>query len=85
MARNLQAKLPSSDKMKVYDINPEMVERFANDTKALTSGAAVEAVGSVREAAEDSVSILSPSTDVIPTRCSPTPHSLCDEFVLSMI
>lgn len=55
MARNLQAKLPSSDTMKVYDINPEMVERFTNDTKALTSGAAVEAVGNVRDAAEDSV------------------------------
>jgi hypothetical protein len=40
--------------MKVYDINPEMVERFANDTKALTSGAAVEAAGNVRDAAEDS-------------------------------
>ncbi|KUJ16277.1 3-hydroxyisobutyrate dehydrogenase-like protein [Mollisia scopiformis] len=54
MARNLQAKLPSSDTMKVYDINPAMVERFANDTKALTSGAAVEAVANVRDAAEDS-------------------------------
>lgn len=55
MARNLQAKLPSSDTMKVYDINPKMVERFTNDTKALTSGAAVEAASNVRDAAEDSV------------------------------
>lgn len=60
MARNLQAKLPTSDTMKVYDINPEMVERFANDTKALTSGASVEAVSSVKDAAEHSVSCYSP-------------------------
>ncbi len=58
MARNLQAKLPTSDTMKVYDINPAMVERFANDTKALKSGAAVEAAGNVREAAEDSVRLF---------------------------
>lgn len=59
MARNLQTKLPTSDTMKVYDINPEKVERFANDTKALTSGATVEAVSTVRDAAEDSVCCLS--------------------------
>jgi hypothetical protein len=79
MARNLQAKLPSSDTMKVYDINPAMVERFANDTKALTSGAAVQAVDSVRDAAEDSVRCLALLLSTV------TPHSLCDEFVLSMI
>merc|ERR1711964_437659 len=33
MARNLQAKLPSTDTIRVYDINAESVDRFANDTK----------------------------------------------------
>lgn len=78
MARNLQAKLPASDTIKVYDINTAMVERFTNDTKALTSGASVEAAGSVRDAAEDSVRCLYFTPSV-------TTHSLCDEFVLSMI
>lgn len=56
MARNLQAKLPSADTLRVYDINTEAVERFTKDTKALGTGAAVEAASSVREAAENSVS-----------------------------
>jgi ornithine cyclodeaminase/alanine dehydrogenase-like protein (mu-crystallin family) len=56
MARNLQAKLPSSDTLRIYDINPDSIERFANETKALGSGAAVQVAATVREAAEDSVS-----------------------------
>jgi ornithine cyclodeaminase/alanine dehydrogenase-like protein (mu-crystallin family) len=61
MARNLQAKLPSSDTLHVYDINPASVQRFADETKALSSGAAVRAAGNAREAAEDSVSLLFPT------------------------
>jgi uncharacterized protein YbjQ (UPF0145 family) len=56
MARNLQAKLPSSDTLRIYDINPDSIERFANETKALGSGAVVQIAATVREAAEDSVS-----------------------------
>jgi 3-hydroxyisobutyrate dehydrogenase len=55
MARNLQAKLPSSDTLRIYDINPDSTKRFADETKALSSGAAVEVASNVREAAEDSV------------------------------
>ncbi|TGO57899.1 hypothetical protein BOTNAR_0192g00030 [Botryotinia narcissicola] len=54
MARNLQAKLPPADTIRVYEINTEAVERFTKDTKALGRGAAVEAAGSIREAAENS-------------------------------
>lgn len=54
MARNLQAKLPSSDTIRIYDINVDSMKRFADETKALSSGAAVEIASSVREAAEDS-------------------------------
>jgi len=57
MARNLQAKLPSSDTIRVFDINAESVKRFANETKALGNGAAVKIAANVREAAEDSVSL----------------------------
>lgn len=71
MARNLQAKLPSTDTLRVYDINSESVNKFANETKALSGGAVVEVASSVREAAEDSVSF--PQT----ARCC----YLYDEFV----
>ncbi|KAK2624484.1 hypothetical protein QTJ16_006434 [Diplocarpon rosae] len=54
MARNLQAKLPSSDTIRVFDVNAQSVERFANDTKALSTGASVEVATNAREAAEDS-------------------------------
>ncbi|RDL30757.1 3-hydroxyisobutyrate dehydrogenase [Venustampulla echinocandica] len=54
MARNLQAKLPSSDTLRVYDINQESLNRFVDETKALSKGAAVQLASSVREAAEDS-------------------------------
>ncbi|PMD62634.1 3-hydroxyisobutyrate dehydrogenase-like protein [Hyaloscypha bicolor E] len=53
MARNLQAKLPSSDTIRVFDINATSIQKFANETKALGSGAAVKIAASAREAAED--------------------------------
>lgn len=55
MARNLQAKLPASDTLRIYDINTESVNRFSQETKALGNGAAVTVADSVRDAAEDSV------------------------------
>jgi hypothetical protein len=57
MARNLQAKLPSSDTLRIFDINAESIEKFANETKALGSGATVKIAATAREAAEDSVSL----------------------------
>lgn len=54
MARNLQAKLPSSDTLRVFDINAESTQKFAEETKALGTGAGVTIAASVREAAEDS-------------------------------
>lgn len=55
MARNLQAKLPASDTIRIYDINTESLNRFAQETKALGNGADVSVANSVRDAAEDSV------------------------------
>lgn len=57
MARNLRAKLPSSDTLRVYDINPEAGEKFENETKATSGGASVHVAANAREAAEDSVSL----------------------------
>lgn len=59
MARNLQAKLPSSDILRVYDVNAQTVERFASETKALSKGASVEIADSVRGTAEHSVGLHS--------------------------
>jgi 3-hydroxyisobutyrate dehydrogenase len=58
MARNLQAKLAPSDTIRVFDINASSIQKFANETKALGSGAAVKIAASAREAAEDAVSLL---------------------------
>lgn len=55
MARNLQAKLPASDTLRVFDINTEMANKFAQETKALGNGAAVTVADGVRDAAENSV------------------------------
>jgi hypothetical protein len=83
MARNLQAKLPSSDTLKIYDINSESVQRFANETKALSKGASVQVASTVREAAEDSVSL--PLLALFLVMVFYYICLLCDEFVLSMI
>jgi hypothetical protein len=57
MARNLQAKLPSTDTLRIYDINAESVQRFAKETKGLGNGAAVTVASNARDVAEDSVSL----------------------------
>lgn len=57
MARNLQASLPSTDTFRIYDVNAESLERFANETKGLSAGAAVEIGASPRDTAENSVSL----------------------------
>lgn len=56
MARNLQAKLPASDTLRIYDINTTSAEKFAAETKGLGNGAGVTIASSPRDAAEDSVS-----------------------------
>ena len=55
MAKNLQAKLPSTDTLHVYDINTASAEKFMSETKASSSGASVKIASTVREAAENSV------------------------------
>jgi ornithine cyclodeaminase/alanine dehydrogenase-like protein (mu-crystallin family) len=55
MAKNLQSKLPPSDTLRVYDINPDSVKRFTEEVSLQGTGAAVKSASSAREAAEDSV------------------------------
>jgi hypothetical protein len=59
MAKNLQAKLPPSDTLRIYDINTESVKKFASEAKASSGGAAVQIASNVHEAAENSVSYVS--------------------------
>lgn len=49
MAKNLRSKLPSSDKLIIYDKNEDATRRFANETKG------VDVAENVREVAEKSV------------------------------
>jgi 3-hydroxyisobutyrate dehydrogenase len=80
MARNLQAKLSPTDTLRIYDVNSEVVQRFADETKALSNGAAVQVAAHVREAAEDSVSLIPLYLALVffPSLRKP----LSDEFVL---
>ncbi|KAI1804176.1 putative 3-hydroxyisobutyrate dehydrogenase G6G8.5 [Daldinia bambusicola] len=55
MAKNLQAKLPPSDSVKLFDINGEAVKRLAEEMRtSQTGGAAVEVARDVGDAAEES-------------------------------
>lgn len=56
MAINLQSKLPSSDTIRIYDINTDSVTRFAAEVKS-SSGANVEIAATAAEAAENAVSL----------------------------
>jgi len=50
MAQNLRAKLPSSDKLIIHDVNSEATSRFAKENSN------VEVAEDVRDVAEKSVS-----------------------------
>lgn len=67
MAKNLQAKLPSTDVIHIHDINTEALHNFVAETKG-SSGATVKIANSVREATEDSV--CSQFLQFFPTVCT---------------
>ncbi|KAI2777121.1 putative 3-hydroxyisobutyrate dehydrogenase G6G8.5 [Daldinia loculata] len=55
MAKNLQAKLPPSDSVKLFDINSDAVKRLAEEMRtSQTGGAAVELAHDVNDAANES-------------------------------
>lgn len=59
MAKTLQSKLPSSDTIRVFDINADSVKKFVEETSSAGTGAAVKAASNVLEASEDSVCLNS--------------------------
>jgi len=58
MAKNLQSKLPSTDTLVIQDINTIATERFVEEAQAQSSGASVKIASSVREAAENSETVI---------------------------
>ena len=59
MARNLQAKLPPSDTIRVFDINKAAAEKLVHAMKTQQAGGAVaEAADSAGDAARDAVCCL---------------------------
>ena len=60
MARNLQAKLPPSDSLRIFDINREAMQRLAGEMAASQAGgASVELADSVADASREAVSVSS--------------------------
>lgn len=59
MAKNLQSKLKPSDKVSIFDINPESMKGLEAEMKAASTGAAVELAASAFDASKDAVSLVS--------------------------
>jgi hypothetical protein len=58
MARNLQSKLKPSDKVSIFDINPESMKGLETEMKAASTGAQVGLAASAFDASKDAVSLL---------------------------
>ena len=62
MAKNLRAKIPSTDKLVIYDVVEPSTKRFIEEVGTATSavgneGISIEVAESAREVAEKSVSL----------------------------
>lgn len=55
MAKNLQSKLSSSDKVSIFDINPESMKGLETEMKQSSTGATVELAASAFDASKDAV------------------------------
>ena len=55
MARNLQSKLQPSDKISIFDVNPESMKGLETEMKAVATGAKVELAASAFDASKDAV------------------------------
>lgn len=58
MARNLQSKLSASDKISIFDINPEAVQGLETEMKASSGGAVVEIAASAFDASKDADTVI---------------------------
>ena len=72
MAKNLQSKLKPSDKVSIFDINPESMKGLETEMKAASNGATVELAASAFDASKDAVSHSCPSLCV----CGPSIQAL---------
>lgn len=64
MAKNLQSKLQPSDKVSIFDINPEAMKGLETEMKAASNGAKVELAPSAFAASKDAVSCPPPAHSV---------------------
>lgn len=58
MAKNLQSKLSPSDRVSIFDINPQAMTGLETEMKARSTGAAVQLAASALDAAKDAVSLI---------------------------
>jgi len=58
MAKNLQSQLPANDILLINDINTDATERFMEEVQSRGGGATVKVTTSVREAAENSETVI---------------------------
>jgi hypothetical protein len=57
MARNLQSKLKPTDKVSIFDINPESMKGLETEMRAASNGATVELAASAFDASKDAVGL----------------------------
>ena len=55
MAKNLQSKLKSTDKVSIFDINPEAMKSLETEMKTASNGAQVEQAPSAFAASKEAV------------------------------
>lgn len=60
MAKNLQSKLKSGDKISIFDINQTAVKGLETEMKAMSGGAKIEVASSALDACKDAVSLHGP-------------------------
>ncbi|GAB0132436.1 hypothetical protein EsDP_00000873 [Epichloe bromicola] len=58
MARNLQSKLKSTDRISIFDINPEAMKSLESDMRAASEGAEVELAPSAWAASKDADTVM---------------------------
>lgn len=75
MAENLKARLPTADKLIIYDVNKDALASFAKDNPS-----GVQIATSMRDVADESVSI-----STLPCHQTFTYPTMMNYFVLSMI
>lgn len=79
MAKNLQSKLKPSDKVSIFDINPESMKGLETEMKAASTGAQVELAASAFNASKDAVGQATHCICRCLTDTSRTQSSLCSQ------